>query len=147
MRFLFKKNWYLPFSLALVVLVLSGPGSADTIKDIQVQIALEKTELDKLKAQLDKHNKSIESAGAKESSVLTTLQKIDNGLKMKERELKIHQYNKAINQQKILPLLKINWFNKNRFWRRGFGPFLKRETCFPLKCFFRLRILTTLFSV
>jgi murein hydrolase activator len=84
-----------------VFFILPGHGVADTIKDIQTQIAQEKAELDKLKAKLDKHNKAILKAGAKKSSVLMTLQKIGNGLKMKERELKIHQYNKKINQQKI----------------------------------------------
>ena len=142
MRFLFKKNWYLPFSLALVVLVLSGPGSADTIKDIQVQIALEKTELDKLKAQLDKHNKSIESAGAKESSVLTTLQKIDNGLKMKERELKIHQYNKAINQQKIsessenIAVAENQLVQQKQILAKRLRAIFKEGNMFPIKVLF-----------
>jgi septal ring factor EnvC (AmiA/AmiB activator) len=88
-------------SLALVFFILPSQGGADTIKDIQTQIAQEQAELDKLKAKLDKHNKAILKAGAKEQSVLMTLQKIGNGLKMKERELKIHQYNKTINQRKI----------------------------------------------
>jgi len=142
MRFLFKKNLYLPFSLVLVVLVLTGPGNADTIKDIQVQIALEKTELDKLKAQLDKHNKSIESAGAKESSVLTTLQKIGNGLKMKERELKIHQYNKAINQQKIsessenIAVAENQLVQQKQILAKRLRAIFKEGNMFPIKVLF-----------
>ncbi len=106
MRFHLKKVLYLLFSLLLVFFILPGHGVADTIKDIQTQIAQEKAELDKLKAKLDKHNKAVLKAGAKENSVLMTLQKIGNGLKMRERELKIHEYNKKINQQKILESTK-----------------------------------------
>jgi len=97
-----------PILFSLIGLMLMGfmlpdqEVNADTVKDIQTQIAQEKTELDKLKAKLKKHNKAILKAGAKENSVLMTLQKISNGLKMKERELKIHQYNKKINWQKII---------------------------------------------
>lgn len=83
------------------VTVAAGPE-----KDIQSQIEQEKTELEKLKAKLKKREKAIKKAGVKESSLLMTLQKIGNQLKLKERELKIYQWNKKINQNKIYRLEK-----------------------------------------
>lgn len=95
------KFWFFLFNLGFATTILSGLGAADSVKDIQTQIALEKTELQKLKTKLEKQNKAISMAGAKENTVLMTLQKIDYQLKLKGRELKIHQYNRKINQQKI----------------------------------------------
>jgi len=80
--------------------------SAQVANDIQSQIGQEKTELEKLKAKIIRQEKVIKRAGAKESSALMTLQKIGNQLKLKERELKIYQWNKKINQDKILQLKK-----------------------------------------
>ena len=74
---------------------------ADPAKEIQTQIVQEKTELEKLKAKIEKQNKAILMAGSKENSVLVRLQKIGNRMKLKERELKIYQYNKNINKHKI----------------------------------------------
>ena len=87
---------------------MSSPAflSAQAATDIKSQIGQEKTELEKLKAKILKQEKAIKRAGAKESSALMTLQKIGNQLKLKERELKIYQLNKKINQDKILQLEK-----------------------------------------
>jgi len=81
------------------VTVAAGPE-----KDIQSQIEQEKTELEKLRAKLKKRERAIKKAGKKENSVLMTLQKMGNQLKLKERELKIYQWNKKINQKKIIRL-------------------------------------------
>jgi len=81
------------------VTVAAGPE-----KDIQSQIEQEKTELEKLRAKLKKRERAIKKAGKKENSVLMTLQKMSNQLKLKERELKIYQWNKKINQKKIIRL-------------------------------------------
>jgi peptidoglycan hydrolase CwlO-like protein len=92
--------------LALVAVLSPATISAQAEKNVQSQIGQEKTELEKLKAKIIKQEKAIKRAGAKESSALMTLQKIGNRLKLKERELKIYQWNKKINQDKILHLEK-----------------------------------------
>ncbi len=140
MRFLLSKTLYLLFSLTF--LFLPAHGTADTIKDIQTQIAQEKAELDKLKAKLDKHNKAILRAGAKESSVLMKLQKIGNGLKMKERELKIHQYNKTINQRKIsestksIALAENQLAQQKQILAKRLRAIFKEGNMFPVKVLF-----------
>jgi septal ring factor EnvC (AmiA/AmiB activator) len=92
--------------MALVAVLSPAAVSAQAEKDVQSQIGQEKTELEKLKAKIIKQEKAIKRAGAKESSALMTLQKIGNRLKLKERELKIYQWNKKINQDKIQHLEK-----------------------------------------
>jgi septal ring factor EnvC (AmiA/AmiB activator) len=92
--------------LALVAVLSPASISAQVGGDIHSQIGQERTELEKLKAKIIKQEKAIKRAGAKESSALMTLQKIGNRLKLKERELKIYQWNKKINQDKILHLEK-----------------------------------------
>jgi len=92
--------------LALVAVLSPATILAQAEDDVQSQIGQERTELEKLKAKIIKQEKAIKRAGAKESSALMTLQKIGNRLKLKERELKIYQWNKKINQDKILHLEK-----------------------------------------
>ena len=92
--------------LALVAVLSPASISAQVGGDIHSQIGQERTELEKLKAKIIKQEKAIKRAGAKESSALMTLQKIGNRLKLKERELKIYQWNKKLNQDKILHLEK-----------------------------------------
>ncbi len=99
-------NWFVFILISFGVAVIFPPGSiaADANKDIQSQIEQEKTELETLKAKLKKQEKAIKRVGAKEGSILMNLQKLGNKLKLKERELKIYQWNKKINQNKISEL-------------------------------------------
>lgn len=142
MRFHLSKFLCLIFSLPLVFFILTGHGGAYTIKDIQTQIAQEKAELDKLRAKLDKHNKAVLKAGAKENSVLMTLQKIGNGLKMRERELKIHEYNKKINQQKIsestksIALAENQLTGQKQILAKRLRAIFKEGNMFPVKVLF-----------
>ena len=95
---------FLSFSLAIIFPRVNFASGQE--KEIQSQIEQEKTELEQLKAKLKKQDNAIKKAGAKESSVLVTLQKIGDQLKLKERELKIYQLNKKINQSQISQLKK-----------------------------------------
>jgi septal ring factor EnvC (AmiA/AmiB activator) len=79
---------------ALTAILSPSAILAQSEKEIESQIGEEKTELEKLKAKIAKQEKAIKRAGAKENSVLMTLQKMGNQLKLKERELKIYQWNK-----------------------------------------------------
>jgi septal ring factor EnvC (AmiA/AmiB activator) len=101
-----SKTNLLIFCFMVAVILLSGSVLAQEGDDIESQIGQEKTELDKLRAKIIAQDKAIKRAGAKESSALMTLQKIGNRLKLKERELKIYQWNKKINRKKILQLEK-----------------------------------------
>jgi septal ring factor EnvC (AmiA/AmiB activator) len=104
----FSENTIFLLLFCWALTTMSSPAflSAQVAKEIQSQIGQEKTELEKLKAKIIRQEKAIKRAGAKESSALMTLQKIGNQLKLKERELKIYQWNKKINQDKILQLKK-----------------------------------------
>jgi len=90
--------------LSLLWVFSPGPVKAGPDPDIQSQIEQEKSELESLKAKIEAQDKAISIAGAKESSLLKVLQKTENQLKLKERELKIYQYNKTINERKISQL-------------------------------------------
>lgn len=87
--------------LVAAAAVPPSQAAAEPGEDMRTQIIQEKTELDKLKARLEKQDKAILTAGSKESSVFKRLQTIGVRLKLKERELKIYQYNRKINQEKI----------------------------------------------
>ena len=106
MKFCVRGFLLILISFFLVAIFSPVTVAAGPEKDIQSQIEQEKTELEKLKAKLKKREKAIKKAGVKENSLLMTLQKIGNQLKLKERELKIYQWNKKINQNKIFRLEK-----------------------------------------
>jgi septal ring factor EnvC (AmiA/AmiB activator) len=101
-----NKKLLLIFIFMATVILPSASILAQVDEDVESQIGQEKTELDKLKAKISAQEKAIKKAGAKESSALLMLQKIGNRLKLKERELKIYQWNKKINRKKILQLEK-----------------------------------------
>ncbi|GJL78161.1 MAG: peptidase M23 [Nitrospinaceae bacterium] len=130
------------FSLIFVFVILPGHGTADPVKEIQERIAQEKNELEKLKARLEKQNKTILAAGAKGNSVLRNLQKIDNQLKLKERELKIYQYNKKINQKKIsqstkqIALAEKQMESQKQILGKRLRAIYKEGNMFPVKVLF-----------
>lgn len=101
-----NKKFILIFCFMLALILPSAYVLAQVDEAIESQIGQEKTELEKLKAKINAQEKAIKRAGAKESSALMTLQKIGNRLKLKERELKIYQWNKKINRKKISQLEK-----------------------------------------
>ena len=137
-------NYILSVLIFLVVMTLLSPASmsAEPEKDIQSQIGQEKTELEKLKAKIAKQEKAIKRAGAKASSVLMTLQKIGNQLKLKERELKIYQWNKKINQEKIselekqIALAENHLTNQKKILGQRLRAIYKEGSMFPIKVLF-----------
>jgi len=135
------------FYLSLIYLALAAvltPASilAEAPDDIQFQIGQEKTELEKLKEKIARQEKAIKRAGKKENSALMTLQKIGNRLKLKERELKIYQWNKKINQDKILRLEKkialaeIHLFGQKKILGKRLRAIYKEGSMFPVKVLF-----------
>ena len=126
----------------MVAVFSSATVAAGPENDIQSQIKLEKTELEKLKAKLKKRERAIKKAGKKENSVLMTLQKIGNQLKLKERELKIYQWNKKINQKKIsrleqkIALADIHLAGQKKILGKRLRTIYKEGSMFPIKVLF-----------
>jgi len=74
--------------------------------EIDALINDEQKELQVLKKKIALQEKTISIEGAKESTVLKHLQKIETQLKLMERELTISQLNYKVNQKKILSLVQ-----------------------------------------
>ena len=89
------------------------PVYAENVKTGEIDKLLkdEQAELQALRKKIARQENAIKKAGAKESTVLKNLQKIESQLKLKERELSIYQWNYKNNQKKILS----KKFNKNSF--------------------------------
>ncbi|MEK9628979.1 MAG: peptidoglycan DD-metalloendopeptidase family protein [Nitrospinota bacterium] len=95
--------------LIALILMLEGtavPGFANNTKPGEIDALLkdEQAELKALRKKIARQEKAIKNAGAKESTLLKKLQKIDSQLKLKERELGIYQWNFRNNQKKIASL-------------------------------------------
>ena len=75
-------------------------------EEIDALINDEQKELRALKKKIALQEKTISIEGAKESTVLKHLQKIEAQLKLKERELTLYQLNYKVNQKKILSLVQ-----------------------------------------
>ncbi|MFQ5450154.1 MAG: murein hydrolase activator EnvC family protein [Nitrospinaceae bacterium] len=104
MRKSFSQKFWMFFLISLASTGMAGGTFADPIAEINAQIDKEKSELEKLKAKIEKREQSIQMAGSKEKSVLRTLRRIESKLELKERELKIYRWNNRINQKKIARL-------------------------------------------
>lgn len=81
----------------------SGAKSIGQIIDLLEE---EKKDLAQLKAKIEKQNKKISSAGKKETSLLRTLGRLEDRLRLKERELGIYKWNIAINIKKVAKLTR-----------------------------------------
>jgi murein hydrolase activator len=110
--------------------------------DINVLLKDEQKELRILKAKIAKQEKLISSVGKKEGQVLGKLKKIDNQIKLKERELKIYQWNSLINKKKLTKLKISLKKNKKELGKqkislgKRFRQIYKEGTVFPLKVAF-----------
>ena len=74
--------------------------------EIDALIRDEQKELQVLRKKIVLQEKTISMAGAKESTVLKHLKKIETQLILKERELTIYQLNYKVNKKKILSLVQ-----------------------------------------
>ena len=98
--------------LILGVLISTAYSATKKNKDISVLLKDEQKELIALKAKIAKQEKLISSVGKKENRLLGKLKKIDNQIKLRDRELKIYQWNFQINKKKLSKLEKN--LNKNK---------------------------------
>ena len=136
-------------SLFLTAFFLAGLCFAETgwavkksAKQIDALLKDEHKELSLLKKKIAKQNKLISSAGKKEGQLLSNLKKINNQIKLKERELKIYQWNFLINKKKLAKLevnLKIHGKKikaQKRLLGKRFRQIYKEGPIFPLKVAF-----------
>ena len=138
---------YRPLFLSVFVLVAlcfaaTGWAAKKSAKEIDALLQDEQRELSLLKKKIAKQNKVISSAGKKEGQVLNNLRKVDNKIKLKERELKIYQWNFLINKKKIVKIednLKINEQKlkaQKLLLGKRFRQIYKEGPVFPLKIAF-----------
>jgi len=136
-------------SLILVVFVLAGLFFASTgwsekksAKEINTLLQDEQKELERLKKKIASQDKLISSAGKKEGQLLSKLRKVDNQIKLKERELKIYQWNFLINKKKLAKLEENLQTNERKLKAqklvlgKRFRQIYKEGPAFPLKVAF-----------
>ena len=99
--------WFLIF-LFCAEFVVVFPVQADNKEpgEIDVLIKDEQKDLEILRKKIILQEKAISMVGAKESTVLKNLKKIETQLIIKERELTIYKLNYKVNKKKILSLVQ-----------------------------------------
>ncbi len=111
-------------------------------RDINVLLVDEQKELKILKDKIARQEKLISSVGKKEGQLLGNLKKINNQIKLKERELKIYQWNFLINKKKLSKIEKNLEVNKEGLdaqkvlLGKRFRQIYKEGPVFPLKVAF-----------
>jgi murein hydrolase activator len=130
------------FVLAALCFSATGWAQKKNAKQIDALLKDEQKELGLLKKKIAKQNKLIYSAGKKEGQLLSNLKKVNNQIKLKERELKIYQWNFLINKKKLAKLegnLKANGKKlkaQKRLLGKRFRQLYKEGPIFPLKVAF-----------
>ena len=148
---------YRPLFLTFFVLVglffvATGWAEKKSAKQIDALLKDEQKELSLLKKKIAKQNKLISSAGKKEGQLLSNLKKVNNQIKLKERELKIYQWNFLINKKKLEKLevnLKIHGKKlkaQSDCWANDSANFIKRVLLYLLKLLFHLRMQVNFFN-
>ena len=120
----------------------SASGANKTLEEINVLLEDEKKELKVLKDKIKRQDKLISSVGIKEKGLLKNLSKIDNQIKLKQRELKIFQWNFQANKKKLAKLETNRKANKQKLKNQKillgqrFREIYKAGPVFPLKVVF-----------
>ena len=115
--------------------------SAD-IDEINTMLKKEKVELNKLREGISKQTRILNKMGKKEYSNLKKQKILDGQLKIRERELKIYDWNLKINKNKISNLTKkLNQSEKQIFlqqqiMKRRIRMIYKEGKLFPVKMLF-----------
>ena len=112
------------------------------IDEINTMLEKEKLELNKLKEEIAKQTGILNKMGKKEYSYLKKQRILDSQLKIRERELKIYDWNLKINKNKISNLTKkLNQSEKQiylqqQIMRRRIRTIYKEGKLFPVKVLF-----------
>ncbi len=92
------------FVLAGLLFASTGEAAKKSTRKINALLQDEQKELSLLKKKIASQNKLISSAGKIEEQLLSKLRKLDNQIKLKERELKVYQWDFLINKKKLIKL-------------------------------------------
>jgi len=81
----------------------SAESTADVqpVDEIQKLLDSEKREMDQLREKIARQEHELSAIGKKETSVLKTLGRLENRLKLRERELRIYKWNIEINKKQM----------------------------------------------
>jgi murein hydrolase activator len=126
----------------LLVIVSNSWSGNKSSSEINALLKDEQRELKILRSRIAKQEKLISSVGKKEGQVLGNLKKINNQIKLKERELKIYKWNSLINKKKLTKLEKSIEKNTNELnaqkiaLGKRFRQIYKEGPVFPLKVAF-----------
>lgn len=110
----------------------------------------ENVELGRLKKKIAMQNRKIASAGKKATSLLKTLVRLEDRLKLKERELKLYKWNIEINKRKILKLAENTGKTRKKLvrqkaaLRQWLRAMYKEGGSFPIKVLFSAGSVTAL---
>ena len=140
----YKSLFFATFILGVSSLVFAATvwPAKKSAKEIDSLLKDEKKELKILKEKIARQEKLISSVGKKEGKLLAKLRKIDNQIKLKERELKIYQWNSLINKKKLAKLEKNRNIKKKELEAqkvllgKRFRQIYKEGPIFPLKVAF-----------
>ncbi|MBT3509992.1 MAG: peptidoglycan DD-metalloendopeptidase family protein [Nitrospina sp.] len=132
------------FVICGIIAIFSSNSWSASKSSAEIKILLkdEQKELKILKNKIAKQEQYISSVGKKEGQVLGKLKKIGNQMKVKERELKIYQWNSLINIKKIKKLEKVLNENQKELdaqkisLGKRFRHIYKEGPVFPLKVAF-----------
>lgn len=138
----YRSSFLAVFVLVGLCFTATSWAAKKSAKQIDALLKDEQKELSLLKKKIAKQNKLISSAGKKEGQLLSNLKKVNNKIKLKERELKIYQWNFLINKKKLAKLednLKTNGKKleaQKRLLGKRFRQLYKEGPVFPLKVAF-----------
>ncbi|CAI2718387.1 murein hydrolase activator EnvC family protein [Nitrospina watsonii] len=87
----------------LVAVGWSAPALSKDKPGSQVENLLEqeKSELDQLRRKIEQQNQELSQIGQEETRILKTLRHLEDRMKLRERELKIYQYNIQVNERQV----------------------------------------------
>ena len=130
------------YVLIILFFSLTGFGPKKSSKEINALLVDEQKELIVLKEKIADQDRLISSAGKKEVQLLGNLRKVDNQIKLKERELKIYQWNFLINKKKLAKIekkfkdKKDKLITQEKLLGKRLRQIYKEGPAFPLKVFF-----------
>lgn len=115
-------NSPLVFSLLTISLLVSSSvfAKSGSVEDINKLLKDEQVQLDQLKEKIAKREKQLKAIGKKETSVLETLGQLEDRLKLRERELRIYDWNIKINKKQMTKLEKNTYKTEEQLKRQQY---------------------------
>ena len=130
------------FIIFFFIIVLPALAERQNVDEVNDLLKKEKIELDKLKVKINKQTKALARMGEKKYSILKKQRHLDDKLKMREKELKIYDWNLKINKNTINDLIKNIKVSKKELYSqriamsRRLRMIYKEGSMFPIKMIF-----------